>query len=313
MKRAHRELPYFQPMEPYHRQTMRPYPRHSGSGFGYLLVVLLSVFYIAIIANGMRLLSGTPFFVCLMFAGILFAMKMYFLRRQPPHELSVNSGWDKVVGYLASSIASVILAAYGLYGLSVQVGEASAAQPQIRYLRQNGNDQHVHNDRLSREQIELRVRELEEDLVKLSKYQPTPARDKKVADFEVELLKFRKLLEASPRGFERSGVINSLVSQNQNDDDKSHGEGRIVTQQDQATPPDGQRDQPSPAYIENLPQPVTEKPSNASPSDADLKNFAKATLSQSTYAMGCWIITTIVEVLILVLVIYLRPRYSYWE
>ena len=291
---------------------MRPFPRPSGSVFGYLLVVLMSVFYIAVIANGLRLLTGSPFFLCLIFAGVLYAMKIYFLRRQPPHELAVNSGWDKVVGYLATSIVSVILAAYGLYGLNLQASEAFTTQTIAERKMQNDIGQPANHNQLSREQMEIRIRELEEDLALLSKYQPTLARDKKIADFESELRMLRNLLEISKQDSAQPNIKPSSTW-HRSGLEKSVVEVSAVMRQDWDTPTGGVRNQLSPSTRAPLSPTVTEKSSYAPSSDDDLSDFVKATLAQTTSAIGCWIASAIIEVLILILVLYNRPRYSYWD
>ena len=245
MRRVYRHSNYWQPAEPYQLHSLKPYPRPSSSGFGYLLVASLSVFYIALIAYGSNLLTGIPFFICLIFAGILFAMKMYFLRRQPPLELSVNTGWDKVVGYLVTLIVSIVLAAYGLYGLSSQIRGSSDTQSKIM------NPEQSHNSPIAKAfSNNLSVGGRKNDYI-----------TQKAWTSESELIRYNSVIELN------------------ND----------------------------PAQV------VNENAAGASITDSSLKKFTKDTLSQSSYAMGCWILSAIIEALILILVIYLRPKYSYWE
>jgi len=191
MRGAFRESETCHPTDPYRRHTMRPYPRPSGSAFGYFLVVLLSLIYVGLTANGMRLLSGVPYFVCLIFNGVLYAMKLYFLRRQPPHELFVNSGWDKVFGYLATSIVSVPMAAYGLYGMSDEISKASVMPISVVYQRQNGTDQLLNKFRLPVERREIRIQESRVDLDQFPEHQQASARELKGANFETPGINWR--------------------------------------------------------------------------------------------------------------------------
>jgi hypothetical protein len=220
----------------------------------------------------------------------LYVAKCYFLRRQPLDKLAESGRWDKA-GYLATALLSVAIAAYGLYGLSAEVSEASAAEPSMKY--QGDNTQSVSPTPMSREELQTRIQELEEDLITLSRYPPTPARDKKIAAFEDELRILKETLESlssdSAHPMATQPVINRINGDFVNPDQtietkvQPHGEKAGST--------------------------VSLKPAMKT-TESSFEGFVAATLSLATHAMICWILIIVVELSTLILTHhqYLKTR-----
>jgi len=110
------------------RQMVSAPPQPSGSASAYLLIVPLSVFGGVAAAYGFSVLTELPFTISLIVAAILYLTKMYFFRSQTPQEQAMNTGWDRMAGYLVTAFLFVALAAFGLYEFS----NNEIAAPEIR-------------------------------------------------------------------------------------------------------------------------------------------------------------------------------------
>jgi hypothetical protein len=83
-----------------------------------LLIALLCCLSVAGCGYGITVLTDLSFIAGLPPSVLLCMTKLYFLRYQPAVEQAINSGWDRVVGYLIAAFFSVCLTAFGLYSLS---------------------------------------------------------------------------------------------------------------------------------------------------------------------------------------------------
>jgi amino acid transporter len=224
-----------------YRRPMLPQPRPSGYGVGYLLIIILSAFLVLSGAKGFITLTGLSYLVGVLLVAILCMTKMYFLRYQPIIERTVNSGWDRVVGYAATAFFLVALAAFGLYCVSSD-GIA---------------DSGVVKSTLAAPQSTLS-------------------------------------LDAPVDG---SGIVVGA---------EKNGKGKL-----RKTSSESLRlsllDQKESAANTAPPQPAEIQKTTGSV--GSVRAFVNDTFSQRNAALGCWIITMIVEISILILVLHNRPRY----
>lgn len=103
-------------------------PHHLGIGSGVLLA-LLSACAGAASAYGFNQLTGLSFLTGLLLVLLLRATSMYFLRYQSAYERFINSGWDRNLAYVLTTLFSITLAAFGLYCLSVYRAAQTASAP----------------------------------------------------------------------------------------------------------------------------------------------------------------------------------------
>lgn len=276
------------------------------SGFGILLIVLLSIIYLAGAVSGLAQLTGIPFFGALIVAGILYLMKMYFLRRQLWYEQFSGNGWDRVAGYLATAVVFVTLVSYGLYGINLMINtppavtqasglqHGDALQPE-RILPQpneapaprressepgasgeawSQSDQPLPVDDPQTEYREDRPRWWNDELRKL-KSARKPTDDRSLANKPPSQSVSTEKAGPQPEAKTERVVANSLISPNTDEIPKS-APFRLAPK---ATVP-----------------PVT------------LAGFVNDTLSQSNRALGCWLLSAILEGFIAMLVVFNRPQ-----
>ncbi len=235
--------------QPLQRQFQQPIvapPQPSGSPFAYLLIVLLSVFGGGAAAYGVSALTKLPLPVSLIVVVILYSTKMYFIRRQPPQERMMNSGLDRVVGYLVSAFFFVALAAFGGYEFNRGKNVASETRQEV----------------------------IVNSLVRPPNGFGTSAEDK--SDSEPQL----KASETEE--FSRFPTIEPLVSAQ------------------------------SPRLVRK--EAVSSDHSTVAPTNvatSGLEGFITATLAQTDDAVFCWIAALALEVFIVTLALYNRPRYVY--
>jgi hypothetical protein len=216
-------------------------PRPSGYGAGYFLIVILSAFLILSGAKGFIILTGLSYLVGVILVAILCMTKMYFLRYQPIIERTVNSGWDRVVGYATTAFFLVALAAFGLYCLSSD-----------------------------------------------------PVADSGVVKSTFAAPQSTLSLDAPADG---SGIAFGP---------EKSGEGRLRKKSPQ---PLGMELLAQKESSANTPSPKPGEIQKTIGSVGSVKAFVSDTFAQRNAALGCWIITAIVEISILILVLHNRPRY----
>jgi hypothetical protein len=56
-----------------------------------------------------------------------------------------------------------------------------------------------------------------------------------------------------------------------------------------------------------------EEKSDKRPSTDNIRRFLKETVAMDTYALGCWFLPAVLEILIVLLVFHNRTRYEYWD
>ncbi len=244
-------------------------PNHSDlhytdQGSGKLLIIILSAFVILAAAKGVSHLTGLPYLFALILAAVMCVTKMYFLRYQPPQEIAMDNGWDRLVGYAVTSFFFIALAAFGLYGFAVAVGASSLGQKPV-------------NDQLPVDSQSFRD-------------SPTSGESKSANG------------EGSEVQIDDRTVLTKSIA------DKSSP--TPLPKELNETPALTKRlevDQPDDVNISKLTWPL--KQSNRVDG---LKAFVSGTLTQNTYALGCWLVPAILEAIILALVLHNRPRVYYY-
>lgn len=267
------------------RRPGRPEARESDRGGGNLLIFVLSAFVVLAAAKGINHLTGLPFLFAALAAAMLCATKMYFLRYQPPQEVAMNGAWDRSVAYVVTAFFSVALAAFGLYGLTVLVSANAPARTPVKNQLLAETQSHAQDRSLERDAIE-RKRPIEDDLGQgvPDLNDPIPRiseRSDEQPDYET--LPIRPLDTPVPIApgaefEEASSPPERFISPLSEARDDSSGIGASKRN----LPPDG------------------------------LQNFVRETFEQNTYALGCWLAPAIFEALILILVLYNRPRVYYY-
>jgi hypothetical protein len=56
-----------------------------------------------------------------------------------------------------------------------------------------------------------------------------------------------------------------------------------------------------------------EEKSNDNSSTDNIRRFLRETVAMTTYAMGCWFVPAVLEILIVLLIFHNRTRYEYWD
>ncbi|MBK6795268.1 MAG: hypothetical protein IPG76_00285 [Acidobacteria bacterium] len=206
-------------------------------------------------------------------------------------------------GYLVTFLVSVALAAFGLHCIRLYLASHSDIQPANNYLQKRENGQQLRNQEMSREIVEIEIQDLEKALNRLTKYQATPARDAKIRGYENDLRTWKNKLEKYLQGTMETNVITLLGNPVSGTNDKKLEEGVSVIQGEASS--SGNK---SDLLIGNhRGQAIKGRIDDMLAEEGVIKIFVKATIDHDLGAMFCWAFNIFLEILILILVLYLRP------
>lgn len=294
------------PMSP---QITQPQP--SQSSFGWLLLTLLSIIYLAGAVSGLAQLTGLPFFIAGIIAGVMFLMKMYFLRRQLWYEQFTSNGWDRVVGYLATALVFTMLTAYGLYGVNLRING-----PPALFLTPEGDygnsllpekPPQQHGDRqasclLTKEETATKVvvGELPESDKPLPADNPaTKYREDRPVWWNDLLGKQRPIQKFTDDGTLADKPPSSPLGSGEFRPPAEAVNDFVVVQ------PSGLLSVEDAHDI----KPITLSKNSGAPR-VTFEGFVNDTMSHSNHALGCWLLAAILEGFIVMLVNFNRPRYA---
>ncbi|HKX31572.1 MAG TPA: hypothetical protein VJ302_28045 [Blastocatellia bacterium] len=275
MKGEYRASPYWNTADRSYRPPIYPRDRHFGSR---LLLVLLSTCDMALIANGLKPLTTILYPACFLLAGGLYVV------RQSLYELSENGGGK--IWFLGTLIVSATLAAYGFYGLNVEVAEVSAAQSSSRN-RAPGTRPRIDDDsRISRDQIEARIYELENRLYWQRQLEATPARNLKIVVYQDRVRRLRERLGLSSP-LEPSQILSHRLESLARPNDEANKQPALEPEHRSSS---ANPEQPDPAAPGRPPTPGNR-----------FEEFVNATFARSTNAVISWALIIILEVTILIM------------
>jgi hypothetical protein len=285
----------------------------SGLGMGYLLVGLMSVFLIFTNAYGFRRATNLPALMGLILAILLFAIKMYMLRRRPPHERASSSGLDRMLGYLAPMLLSIGLSAFAIFSYFVIGTDTAPRQPAGKRLENAvvALEDYYHAVRSSiRHRLELNA----ERLRQLHSEELSPQRQREIADLEEEQQRLRSLLRQvavalRPDASDSAQLDNSSDGVNlsyapideyaeETVEEKIRKKFSVAARLHQQLPDFIRRDVelPKPESLSEEAQPVDR-----------LERFFRDTMALTNEAIGCLAVPTILELLIVIIVLSNRP------
>lgn len=273
----------------------------SHSTFGWLLLILLSILYIAGATCGITQLTGIPFFLASVVAGVLYLMKMFFLRRQLWYERFTSNGWDKIVGYVATAIVFTMLNAYGLYGIGMMLNGPPTRSPTLKA----GGALAIQ----PRKPLNSPLAKDEGAVLNVGEEKEPESADLLIADDpETEYREDRPPWWNNQLGKRRP--VRRSLNNNRPDMRRLSGSPIGITGIEPLVEADKDFVVVPPMRLlsiedqnENeslMPQPEALKPL------VTFESFVNDTLSQSNHALGCWLLALILEGFIVMLVVYNR-------
>jgi hypothetical protein len=280
----------------------------SGSGFGYLLVGVMAVFLIITDTYGFGQATDLPPLIGLIIAVLACAIKMYMLRRRPPHERATSGGLERMMGYLPPALLSVALSSFAIYSFFMVDSEASLRQQSARKGLENVTVVIEDFYRTVRTKIRTRIETNAERLRELSDEPPSPQQQGQIAGLEEEQQMLRALLRQT------ADALRPAESDLPSPGDPPDGDGPI----DEDAAQEGLRKKFNAAASlhQQLPDSIrydVEVPKLESlPEDAvsggKLESFFRDTMALTNEAIGCLAVPAILELFIVIIVLSNRPR-----
>jgi hypothetical protein len=280
----------------------------SGSGFGYLLVGVMAVFLIITDTYGFGQATDLPPLIGLVVAVLACAIKMYMLRRRPPHERATSGGLERMMGYLPPALLSVALSSFAIYSFFIAGSEATLRQQPARKRLENAvvvieNYYHTVRTRI-RTRIDLNAERLRE----LNNEPPSPQQQQEIAGLEEEQQMLRTLLrqvaaairpDESDLPFENDSPDGVEPIDERTVQERLRKKFDVAARLHQQLPDFIRRDVEAPK-LESLPEDAA--------SGGKLESFFRDTMALTNEAIGCLAVPAILELFIVIIVLSNRPR-----
>jgi hypothetical protein len=116
------------PSEPRYVKIVNGPTQPSGSGVGYVVVGILSIFLLATNTYGFSKAFRLPALFGLVLAVVTLMVKLHMLRPRPAHERASSSGLDRAMFYLVPAFLSTLFSAFGIYCLALAEGDTMETQ-----------------------------------------------------------------------------------------------------------------------------------------------------------------------------------------